>query len=159
MKRVLSVVVLCISLLLGLFFVAHAQVRVLGDVTAKDYKVEVYGDLIPGSDGRLSSAMMQGKGQYYLASENILVTSEKVTEISNETLAIQITGKTKVFKLTKTTRICDGSKSLKPNDIKKGDMVTITSKVDQQTALSVRKGPMILGALPPNVLKTYKCEQ
>ena len=167
MKTVLFlVVVLCISLAFGPSFVAHAQIGGSGGVTTKgpngeSYKVEFYGSLIVGPNRLLSRAMMQGKGQYILAAEKILVTSGKVIEISNEALTIQINGKAKAFKLTKTTKICDGSESLEPSDIKKDDMVTITSKIDQQTALSIRKGPMLFGGImsPPLVLKKYKCEE
>ena len=152
-------------------FVAYAQVVGGGSITQKgkngeSYKVELYGDLIfgserlPGGAKRLGSAMMQGKGQYVLAEEMILVSSEKVTGISDGILSIQIDGKTIEFILSKTTKICDGSKVLKASDIKIGDMVTITFRIDRHTALSVRKGPMLFGLGGfVRTLKKYRCEE
>ncbi len=159
--RSLLSVASCIIWLLGSYSMAVASggIATVGP-NGEKYKVEFYGSLIVGPDRLLGNAMMQGKGQYYLAAQKILVTSGRVKEISNKLLAIQINGENKVFKLTKATKICNGRNSLKSLDLQKGEMVTVTSYVGQQIALSVRKGPMLFKGLmqPPLQLKEYKCE-
>ncbi len=149
----------------------HAQ-GVQGTISQEKlgYQVELYGDLVMSSNGLLSGALMQGRGQHLLQERNILVTSEKIAEIVSGKVSLQV--KTKrtpdsknlerlpvQFAILESTKICKNGKPVAVDSLKKGDMVTVTSEPGKINAISVRIGPMLFGGADTGVgkLKRYDC--
>ena len=148
-----------------------------GAITSKgtngeSYEVEFYGNLELSPDRVLSSAMMRGKGQYQV-NKSLLATSEDITDISSTSIEVEVAGggevkpplrrpetETKHFAIVPSTKLCRNGRAATWDTFKKGEMITVTTKIGEKTALSVRSGPMLFGNLMsiPQLMK-YDCEQ
>jgi hypothetical protein len=131
------------------------------------YQVQLFGDLVLGPDRLMSNALMQGRGQHLLQEKNILVTSDKIVEMSPGKFTLQVNAKKNPsakkfertlmeFAIQDATKICRSGKPVSIDSFKKGEMVTVSSEPGKSNALSVRYGPMLFGGADTGVAKLKK---
>jgi hypothetical protein len=151
-----------------IFMQSNVNAQIVSSQTLKNGRVlhmESFGELILGPDRLLNKAKVRVKGQYVhrINDDLILITSEIVSAVSSENIQLTDKNQTYNFNITIQTRLCDGTKAIRWKDIKIGEMVSVVSKTDNQDAVSIRKGPLILGGLPPfnpeYIPENYTCEQ
>ena len=108
--------------------------------------VVFYGDLLTSPDRKMESARVKAKGQFLIEDsedELKLRTAAPIKSMTKKSIEVELGGETKSFKLTRKTTFCDhNGRRLKRKEIKVGSLVTISSKLDEVSASSVRKGPI-----------------
>jgi hypothetical protein len=105
-----------------------------------------YGDLLTSPDRKMSNARVKAKGQFLIEDsedELKLRTAAPISSMTKKSIELELDGETKTFKLTRKTTFCDhNGMRLKRKQLEVGNLVTISSKLDEEAASSVRKGPI-----------------
>ncbi len=158
MKAIFLIAAVGLTLLPSRSWSGIERVTAWGDTL----RAEFYGNLVLGPDRNLSNALMQAKGQYLndTSTDTVLVTAAAVVAVSADTLKIRMRDTIKAFRITQSTRLCKDGRPMILSDIKVGDVVTVTSRIKGNTALTVRHGPMLFSGMPGKLtLKHYRCDQ
>jgi hypothetical protein len=126
--------------------------------TGRTYKVEFFGNVIPGPDRTLSKSLFQARGEYPVASKDVLATTGEVTDVSQKRLQLTVGDAIKDFVIERFTKICRDRQRITLDTIKSKSMATVTTKRDSNVALSVRSGPMLFRGVTEKTLVAYDCE-
>jgi len=97
-----------------------------------------------------------GDGQV-LVKDGLLLTSGKVTTSSAKSIRISANGQEKTFRITPKTRICSEGKPIKESALNAGDGVSIVTTIDEQDAISIRKGLAFMSMTGGSV-RDYDCK-
>lgn len=143
-----------LSVLLIILFstsISVAGMRMRGTVNnempnGETIKVEFFGDILMSADGIMSNALTRGWGQFLHSNSDDdfeLRTSSEISAITKKAIELKFNDNVKTFLITPKTIFCDlEGKKIRLKTFRVEDMVTVSSGVDDNLALSIRMGPM-----------------
>ena len=142
------------------------QGKAEGQISSKSpngetYTVEFYGDLVPGPDKR--QTLMQGRGEYWLESRKLLVTSGPINDLAGPVVRVNVSTKAPgtgliAFVIGVKTTMCRDGKPATSDTFKKGEMITVVTRLGEKTALSIRSGPMLFSGMGTAAqLRSFEC--
>lgn len=130
---------------------ALSGMGMMGSITKKKpggevVKVVYYGDLMRSPDRAMENARVKARGQYLVPDSTDgleLRTASPISKLTETSVELMIDGDVKTFQITEETTFChfDG-KRIERELILTGNMVTISSGLDEKVATYIRKGPI-----------------
>jgi hypothetical protein len=107
-----------------------------------------------GPEGQL---LFQGEGTY-LVDQQVVLFSLPISEITSKEITLEAKDRVFSFVISRETKLCKNKKKATWRSFKMGDLVTVCSRKDEMTAISIRFGPALFQPSTSGVkLQTYDC--